>query len=67
MSGRVKFCDACKIDFSTLFRVQYKTKKNGEPIPVNQFSDLVTQTYKSPNLLSSIFQLFLEPNMRILS
>jgi hypothetical protein len=27
MSGRVKFCDACKIDFSTLFRVQYKTQK----------------------------------------
>ena len=41
--------------------------KNGEPIPVNQFSDLMTQTYKSKNLLSGIFQLFLEPNMRILS
>ncbi|MDA9874967.1 hypothetical protein N9D29_03035 [Flavobacteriaceae bacterium] len=23
--------------------------KNGEPIPVNQFSDLVTQTYESSN------------------
>ena len=33
--------------------------KNGEPIPVNQFSDLVTQTYESSNLLGSIFQLFL--------
>ena len=26
--------------------------KNGEPIPENQFSDLVTQTYKSSNYLS---------------
>jgi hypothetical protein len=40
--------------------------KKGEPIPVHQFSDLVTQTFKSSNLVSSIFQLFLEPNMRIL-
>ena len=41
--------------------------KKGEPITVNQFSDLVTQTFESSNLLRSIFQLFLEPNMRILS
>ena len=40
--------------------------KNGEPISMNQFSDLVTQTYESSNLLSSIFKLFLEPNMGIL-
>ena len=41
--------------------------KNGEPIPVHQFSDLVTQTYESSNFLWSVFQLFLEPNIRILS
>ena len=29
--------------------------KNGEPIPVNQFSDLVTQTYGNSNILSSFF------------
>ena len=29
--------------------------KNGEPIPVNQFSGLVTQTYESSNFLASIF------------
>ena len=26
--------------------------KNGEPIPVNQFSDLVTQSYRSSNFIS---------------
>ena len=28
--------------------------KNGEPIPVNQFSDLVTQTYESSNCVEEI-------------
>jgi len=28
--------------------------KKGEPIPVNQFSDLVTQTYSSSDFLSGI-------------
>ena len=28
--------------------------KNGEPIPVNQFSDLVTQTYKSSNFFDGL-------------
>jgi hypothetical protein len=29
----------------------YSNIKNGEPIPVNQFSGLVTQTYESSNFL----------------
>ena len=28
--------------------------KNGEPIPVNQFSGLVTQTYESSNFLEEV-------------
>jgi len=28
--------------------------KKGEPIPVHQFSDLVTQTYESSNFLIAI-------------
>jgi len=28
--------------------------KNGEPIPVNQFSNLVTQTYESSNFIEVI-------------
>jgi len=28
---------------------------------------VVTQAYESSNLLGSVFQLFLEPNMRVLS
>ena len=27
MTGRVKYCEVCKIDFSILFRVQYQTSK----------------------------------------
>ena len=30
---------------------------------MNQFSNLVTQTYESSNFLWSVFQLFLEPNL----
>ena len=33
--------------------------KKGEPIPVHRFSDLVTQTYKSSTLLSSLYCLLL--------
>jgi hypothetical protein len=32
--------------------------KNGEPIPVNQFSDLVTQTYESSNFVIKIGEFF---------
>ncbi len=32
--------------------------KNGEPIPVNQFSDLVTQTYKSSNFMAELNLIF---------
>ena len=32
--------------------------KKGEPIPVNQFSDLVTQTYKSSNLVKALKSIF---------
>tara|TARA_B110000027_G_scaffold113885_1_gene123182 strand:- start:191 stop:358 length:168 start_codon:yes stop_codon:yes gene_type:complete len=32
--------------------------KNGEPIPVNQFSDLVTQTYKSSNFQEDLDLVF---------
>ena len=27
MKQRIKLCDACKIDFSTMYRVQYKNPK----------------------------------------
>jgi len=27
MTGRVKYCEVCKIDFYILFRVQYQTSK----------------------------------------
>ena len=30
MSRRVKYCDVCKIDFSTLFRVQHQIPKKWE-------------------------------------
>ena len=33
--------------------------KKGEPIPVNQFSDLVTQTFKSSNFSSSFYSVFI--------
>jgi hypothetical protein len=33
--------------------------KKGEPIPVHQFSDLVTQNFKSSNLLNSLYCLLL--------
>ena len=29
--------------------------KNGEPIPVNQFSDLVTQTFEGSNFIKSFY------------
>ncbi len=32
--------------------------KNGEPIPVHQFSDLVTQTYESSNFVIKIGEFF---------
>ena len=32
--------------------------KNGEPITVNQFSDLVTQTFDSSNLIEVIKQIY---------
>ena len=32
--------------------------KKGEPIPVNQFSDLVTQTYSSSDFLSGISDVY---------
>jgi hypothetical protein len=45
--------------------------KIGEPIPVNQFSDLVTQTLESSNFLENFvddlkFFLLLSKNLRIL-
>ena len=45
--------------------------KNGEPISVNQFSDLVTQTYKSSNFLEDFvddlkFFSSYQKNLRIL-
>ncbi len=33
------------------YAIEISNIKKGEPIPVNQFSDLVTQTYKSSNFL----------------
>ena len=33
--------------------------KNGEPIPVNQFSGLVTQTFKSSNFSSSFYSVLI--------
>ena len=38
--------------------------KNGEPIPVNQFSDLVTQTFESSNFLGSLKKLFKSENCK---
>jgi len=38
----------------SILSIEISRIKNGEPIPVNQFSDLVTQTYKSSNFLGSI-------------
>jgi hypothetical protein len=32
--------------------------KNGEPIPVNQFSNLVTQTFESSNLIEVVNQIY---------
>ena len=33
--------------------------KNGEPIPVNQFSDLVTQAYESSNFVENFQKLLM--------
>jgi len=37
-----------------ILRREISNIKNGEPIPVNQFSDLVTQTYESSNILEGL-------------
>jgi hypothetical protein len=36
--------------------------KKGEPIPVHQFSDLVTQTYESSNFINEIGKFFKKNN-----
>jgi hypothetical protein len=41
-----------------ILRREISNIKNGEPIPVNQFSDLVTQTYKSSNFQEDLDLVF---------
>jgi len=37
--------------------------KNGEPIPVNQFSGLVTQTFKSSNFFDALNSIIKSKNL----
>ena len=43
-----------------ILRKEISNIKNGEPIPVNQFSDLVTQTYKNSNFLGSFYSVLIQ-------
>ena len=45
-------------DSIPILRREISNIKNGEPIPVNQFSDLVTQTYKSSNFQEDLDLVF---------
>ena len=52
----------CNFWVNTDFIERNLKHKRGEPIPLNQFSDLVTQTFESSNFINEIGEFFKKNN-----